>query len=164
MNANTLSLQRINELLPALEAAVYDPLVEMMFGETELGSEREQARMHIARLGHCRETTEAGLEFLMSRVGSVALRHEVHALPDEYHHFISIGDPYAELTGRDVIVDPTYLQFYKNARRVDLAALRQRFSPVFAGTRSAITALMRGPDFKNEKACLYSPETRIPLR
>ncbi len=162
MRIPEITLQEIHRLMPEFEAAVYDPLVNELHGELA-GLELENARTHVARAGYCRETTEAAYEFMTRRLGLVAIRHEVHALPDEYHHFLSINGAGPELTGADLIIDPTYLQFTKNVLKADLSALHEQYPRVFVGTRSAVTRLIQGPKFTAEKAVLYMPDTRVPL-
>lgn len=154
----TVFKEDIEKLLPEFEAAVYDPLVETMFGEIDDSAELESARTLVSVMNHCRETSEAGHEFFKRRLGHISVRLEVHVQPDEHHHFLSIPEPESnQLSPEDLIIDPTYLQYLRNRR--DQAALKGH-QRVFIGTRAAIMQLMEGSDFLGpEAAILYSPDT-----
>lgn len=157
MIRSAITHQTIEELLPEFEAAVYDPLVEMLFGEVDSGPELDLARTHIARLPYCREAAEAGRSFLAARLGYFAVRHEVHALPDEKHHFLTVMTHPQRITDADTVIDPTYLQY---AQEPDLSVLAGRHPRVFVGARAAIIDLMYTEDFKGEDAAvLYTPQT-----
>lgn len=157
MNKMPVTQETITRLLPEFEAAVYDPLVDMMFGEITDVNELERARMRIAILPYCREASTAGKDFFVPKLGYCAVRLEMHALPDEHHHFLTVMTHSQRTTPEDIVIDPTYLQ-YARSREVD--ELMRTHPRVFVGTRAAIMSLMQGSDFNGaEAAVMYDPST-----
>jgi hypothetical protein len=157
MKTSVITTRDINNLLPGFEAAVYDPLIEQMFGEIDEGPEMEQLRTHVARLPFCEETTEVGRAFFIPRLGYAALRQEIHAVDGEKHRFLTSMKHTERITEEDIIVDPTYLQY---STIEDLDTLHRSYPRVFVGARMVLMNLMLGDNFKGQRAArLYAPET-----
>lgn len=134
--------------LPALETAVYEPLIRQKLN-VEYDDDPETwryMRTRIAMGRYCREASELGLHHIRS-MGMTDVRKEIHSMDIGEHHFLSIPDISGQLSRDDLVVDPTYLQFAKSSNPEELMESRQN---IFIGTRMVIASLMRDPSFSDD--------------
>jgi hypothetical protein len=152
-----LKLSELEDLVPALEAAVYDPIIERIYGEVSDTELREHYRKRIAGSIFCLEVCVSAEKFL-KKLGFFAVHKEVHvyAKEDWLHAFLSIPTQ-EEDRSEDIIIDPTYLQFLHSS---EPSAIGDR-SRVFIGTRSQIIEFIStSPDMFDTRASdFYKSET-----
>ncbi len=156
------TIEQIRMALPLLEEAVYDPLAKpMLMAGFDDEESREYVRKRVAMGRFCRETSSAGKLFF-ARMGMYSVKHEMHAIKDWQHHFLSERTREMALSPDDTIIDPTYLQF---AKERDVEELLIKWPNVFIGARGAIIELMNDTDFSDDAraAQLYQPHTLITI-
>jgi hypothetical protein len=154
---------RINTLIPDLEAEVYDRYALKGYATEALNPPKvARLRRLVATNSYCLETSRQGYNFLNIEHGITEIRRERHVAniaDGSYGHFflsLPASSP-TELTGEDLVIDATYLQYATSQQE------RAQSPLIYVGQRDQITDLMRNPNFtdKPHAALLYMPDTAV---